>query len=87
MTPQDFCYWLKGYMKNSDPDRPYKQIQDIKDNLDIVFNSGREREQEEEEYSRNVPRGYYNIPPRCSSYNSLGLNTMNTNTNGHYLVY
>jgi hypothetical protein len=83
MTPQDFCYWLEGYIKNSDPDRPYKQIQDIKDNLDIVFNGG--REQEEEEYSRNVPRGYYNIP-RYSYHNPVDLDT-NTNTNGHSWVY
>lgn len=77
MTPRDFCYWLEGYLKNSDPDRPYKQIQDIKDNLDLVFN------QREEDYNRNVPNGYYNTPRY--SYNKPA--NLNPDTRGHDFIY
>jgi hypothetical protein len=38
MTPQDFCYWLKGYFEiNGEAKITPKQAQIIKDHLDLVF--------------------------------------------------
>lgn len=38
MTPQDFAYWLKGFMEIENPKKlDEKQTQIIKDHLDLVF--------------------------------------------------
>lgn len=38
MTPQDFCYWLKGYVELSETNSlTDNQVLVIKDHLDLVF--------------------------------------------------
>ncbi|MDH5219214.1 MAG: hypothetical protein OEX19_16030 [Gammaproteobacteria bacterium] len=39
MTPEQFCYWLQGTMEIMNPESlNAKQIQIIKDHLQLVFN-------------------------------------------------
>jgi hypothetical protein len=38
MSPQDFCYWLQGFMEVSDPKSiDEKQLEVIKKHLALVF--------------------------------------------------
>lgn len=39
MTTENFCFWLKGFLEIGNPfDLKHKQLQIVKDHLDLVFN-------------------------------------------------
>ncbi len=39
MQPQDFCYWLQGFLEMSDAKTlDVKQLQVLRDHLNLVFN-------------------------------------------------
>lgn len=39
ITPEQFCYWFKGFLEVADPEKlNAKQLQIVKDHLDLVFN-------------------------------------------------
>ena len=53
MTPRDFVYWLQGYLEIENPETiGEKQVQIIKDHLQLVFKkvtSNRDKNNEEED--------------------------------------
>lgn len=45
MTPQDFCYWLQGFIEIAEPKTiSEKQLEEIKNHLRLVFNKVSDRQ-------------------------------------------
>lgn len=62
ITPEQFCYWLKGFMEVADPSElNCTQTQIIKDHLDEVFNKVTpDRKVIKSELPEGLPEGFKN---------------------------
>lgn len=70
MSPESFCYWLQGFfeMQEGEVELSPKQIQMVRDHLDLVFEKGRvvQKTRSTESALEKLLRGqqFYPRPPR-----------------------